>query len=134
MTYYVYDGTTGLLTESVEDVNTSSDPPAAWPTDWTDQNLVTANPDGQYLTTNYEYDAFGRLTQVLAPEHTAIDVNGAATNLRSAVWYAYNDVGTNGNTLNDVGSTNVLSNAGVGAEVWSASGYVVGGSSTVGGR
>ena len=127
LTYYAYDSVTGLLTESVEDVNTSN-PPAALPSGWA--ALATANPNGQNLATDYQYDAAGRVTQILGPAHTA-DINGSSVaGVRSATWYAYNDVGTNGNTLYD-GATNVLSNANVGSEVWSASGYVVGGSATI---
>ena len=122
LTYYVYDSVTGLLTESVEDVSTSS-LPAALPGGWAAP--AAANPNGQNLTTDYQYDVFGRVIGILGPVHTGTDVNGSSVaGIRTATWYAYNDVGTSNSTLYD-GSTNVLGNAGVGSSIWSAGGYVV---------
>ena len=85
LTHYVYDPVTGLLTETVEDVSTAS---LSLPTGctWT----PTPNSTGQNLTTDYQYDSLGRVTQILGPEHNA-DVGGTSADLRTATWYVYLD-------------------------------------------
>lgn len=99
---HVYDSVRGVLTQSVEDVNTTlvSDEPSGW---------VTPSGGGLHVVTDYEYDDQNRATQVLGPSHEA-DVNGTATTVRTASWTVYKD---------DL------------REVWTAQGYQAGSSYTL---
>jgi YD repeat-containing protein len=101
LTLNQYDATTGLLMETVQNVNTSSLPPAiANPADpvavpdYPNTSTPVATPAGDTsnlnATTDYAYDPEGRLTQTLGPVHTA-DVGGTATSVRTATWNYYDD-------------------------------------------
>ena len=84
VTYYGYDALTGRMTQMIEDVDSdlsaSLNPPSGY----------EGKSDGLHQTTDYEYDALGRVTQTLGPAHTA-DVNGTPTSVRTATWTVYKD-------------------------------------------
>ena len=84
VTYVQYDSLTGRITQTIQDVNStqsySLSPPSGY----------EGNIDGLHVTTDYQTDAFGRVTQTLGPEHMA-DVNGTATSVRTATWTFYDD-------------------------------------------
>ena len=95
-----YDATTGLLMETVENVNTASLPlaisnpmdPVTVPVNPVTQNHI-ATPAGDTNTnaaTDYLYDNFDRVDQTLGPEHQ-IEINGTPTNIRTAEWTVYED-------------------------------------------
>ena len=84
-TYNDYDPTTGLLSYTIQDIDSHqgiSLPPTGWfggplPTTGTHVNART----------DYDYDRQGRLTQTLGPMHT----NDAGSWVRSATWTYYDD-------------------------------------------
>jgi len=82
--YSEYDSLTGRLTCIIEDVDSDLSSGLTPPSGY------EGNSDGLHLTSDYEYDAFDRLTQTLGPEHTA-DVSDTPTNVRTATWTFYND-------------------------------------------
>lgn len=69
------------MTRVIQDVDTgvTSDEPTGW---------TTPSGGGLHLVSDYIYDDENRLTQVLAPSHTA-DLSGTATTVRGATWYVY---------------------------------------------
>lgn len=77
----VYDIPTGAMTQQIQDVDTgtASGVPAGW---------VTPSGGGLNLITDYEHDDRGRITQSLGPVHT-IDLDGIATEIRTATWMVY---------------------------------------------
>ena len=77
----VYDIPTGAMTQRVQDVDTGS--ASGVPSGW-----VTPSGGGLNLVTDYEHDDRGRITQELSPTHT-IDLEGVATEIRTATWYVY---------------------------------------------
>ena len=87
VSYYQYDAITGELARSIDDIDAATasslslTPPAGW-------TLPAAN--GASQTSDYQYDAFGRIVEVLGPEHT-VDLGGTATAVRTATWTFYND-------------------------------------------
>lgn len=83
ITRYKYDIPTGAITQQIDDVDTAqvSDEPSGW---------VTPTGGGLHLITDYEFDDRGRTTQELGPEHE-IDLNGTATDIRTASWTVYKD-------------------------------------------
>ncbi len=87
VSYYQYDAITGELARSIDDIDAATasslslTPPAGW-------TLPAA--DGASQTSDYQYDAFGRIVEVLGPEHT-VDLGGTATAVRTATWTFYND-------------------------------------------
>ncbi len=87
VSYYQYDVLTGELARSIDDIDaaTASGLSLTPPTSWT---LPAA--DGASETSDYRYDAFGRIVEVLGPEHT-VDLGGTATAVRTATWTFYND-------------------------------------------
>ena len=87
LTCYGYDPVSGLLTEMIHNVNSSTTLPSgvSLPTGW---SFPAQN--GPSATTDYSYDNQGRLDQTLGPAHTAV-VNGAATSVRTASWTYYDD-------------------------------------------
>ena len=87
VSYYQYDAITGELARSIDDIDaaTANGLSLTPPTGWT---LPTA--DGASQTSDFQYDAFGRIVRVLGPEHT-VDVGGTATAVRTATWTFYND-------------------------------------------
>lgn len=86
LTRMTYDIPTGALTQRIDDVDTAlvSDAPAGW---------TTPGGGGLHLITDFEHDDRGRITQSLGPVHT-IDVDGAATPVRSASWMVYEESST----------------------------------------
>ena len=87
LTHYIYDAVSGLLTESIEDADTSLVPSGQLPIDPT-TGLALATPAGagQNLVTDYTYDSQDRLVQTLGPVHTA---NGQQ--VRAATWTVSQD-------------------------------------------
>jgi YD repeat-containing protein len=82
ITYFRTDARTGWLLKRVDDVNTSGFSPTP-PSGWT-----TPGGGGLNLATDYEYDKFGRQTQVLGPAH-AVELSGTSTSVRAASWSVY---------------------------------------------
>ena len=78
-----YVPTTGAMLQSIQDVDTSitAGAPAGW---------VTVAGAGKNLISDYQSDNQGRTTQMLGPEHS-IDINGTATNIRTATYTVYRD-------------------------------------------
>ncbi|QDU05521.1 hypothetical protein V6x_52590 [Gimesia chilikensis] len=78
---YIYDIPTGAITQQIQDVDSgaASGVPSGW---------VTPSGGGLNLVTDFEHDDQGRLTQSLGPTHT-IDLEGVATDIRTATWYVY---------------------------------------------
>ncbi|MEJ7594318.1 MAG: hypothetical protein WKF77_22505 [Planctomycetaceae bacterium] len=76
-----YDIATGAITQQIQDVDTSveTDAPAGW---------TTPSGGGLNLTTDFESDDQGSITQSLGPSHS-IDINGTATTVRRAVWMVH---------------------------------------------
>lgn len=86
ITQNVYTVDTGALSRTIEDVLIDpNNPPETLPAGWT-----TPAGGGMNLGTDYESDAFGRITQALGPSHI-IDLNGIATTVRRAKWTVYRD-------------------------------------------
>ena len=97
-----YDATTGLLMETVENVNTASLPLAIsnamdsltpLPTNpLTNEAIATPSSDTTNLnaTTDYSYDNFDRVAQTLGPAHS-IEIGGTPTSVRTATWTVYED-------------------------------------------
>ncbi|MCZ7586719.1 MAG: hypothetical protein M5R36_27160 [Deltaproteobacteria bacterium] len=85
--YYQYDSLTGRLEKTIDDIDdaTADGLSLTIPAGWTLPASGGAN-----LATEYEFDAFGRITQVLGPAHTA-DISGTPTSVRTAAWTFYND-------------------------------------------
>jgi RHS repeat-associated protein len=89
VTYRQYDSLTGRLRQTIEDLDDATadalqlDIPAGW---------TLPASGGANQTTDYQYDAFGRMTQSLGPAHTA-DLEGTPTDVRTATWTFYNDAG-----------------------------------------
>jgi RHS repeat-associated protein len=83
ITRFKYDVATGAMTQRIDDVDTAqvTDEPTGW---------STPSGGGLHLVTDYESDDQGRVTQELGPEHE-IDLNGTATNIRTATWTVYKD-------------------------------------------
>ena len=56
----IYDAVTGVLTQSIQDVDTTSvtDEPSGW---------TTPSGGGKHLVSDFEYDDLGRMTQTLGP-------------------------------------------------------------------
>jgi RHS repeat-associated protein len=77
----IYDIPTGAMTQLVQDVDTGA--ASGVPTGW-----VTPSGGGLNLITDFEHDNRGRITQSLGPAHT-IDLEGAATEIRTAIWIVY---------------------------------------------
>jgi RHS repeat-associated protein len=86
-TYHEYDSLTGRLAETIADIDdaTADELELDIPTGWTLPASGGAN-----ATTDYEHDAFGRVTQTLGPAHTAEGGTGSAS-VRTATWTFYND-------------------------------------------
>ena len=101
LTLNQYDATTGLLMETVRNVDTGHLPATianamdtvAAP-DYPHTSTPVATPLGDAtslnVTTNYSYDNQGRLVQTLGPVHNA-DIDGATKSVRSASWTVYED-------------------------------------------
>jgi RHS repeat-associated protein len=91
ITYYQYDPSLGVVTQTIEDVDGSQ---LTLPTGWT-----TPAGGGLHLVTDYTYDSQGRLTQSLGPAHTvgglsqfSSDENGTVpVTVRRATWNVYQD-------------------------------------------
>jgi len=85
--YRDYDPLTGRLRQSIEDLDDARadelqlSPPAGW---------TLPASGGANQATDYQYDAFGRLTQTLGPAHVSL-VDGTSTDVRTAAWTFYND-------------------------------------------
>ena len=77
----VYDIPTGALTQLVQDVDTGA--ASGVPTGW-----LTPSGGGLNLVTDFEHDDRGHITQSLGPAHT-IDLEGVATEIRTANWFVY---------------------------------------------
>ena len=77
----VYDIPTGAITQQIQDVDTgaASGVPSGW---------VTPSGGGLNLVIDFKHDDRGRITQSLGPAHT-IDLNGVATEIRTATWFVY---------------------------------------------
>jgi len=86
-TYYEYSSLTGRLVKTIDDIDdaTADGLSLTIPGGWT---LPASG--GVNAVTEYEYDAFGRVTQTLGPVHTA-DVSGTPTSVRTATWTVYLD-------------------------------------------
>ncbi len=91
ITGHQYAAGPGRISRTIQDVD---DAQLTLPSGWS-----TPSGGGQHLVTDYQYDAQGRQTQVLGPEH---DVDGVS--LRTAGWTVYRDADH---------------------ETWSAQGYAV---------
>ncbi len=78
-----YDVATGAITQQIQDVDTSveTDAPSGW---------TTPSGGGLNLTTDFEHNDEGQMTQSLGPSHT-IDLNGTATTIRRAVWIVHEE-------------------------------------------
>ena len=86
LTHNIYDPTTGLLVESVEDAKTSG--LTGLPTDpTTGEPLATPSGGGQNLVTDYSYDNLGRVDQTLGPAHLGL----RDQHRRTASWTVYDD-------------------------------------------
>ena len=91
LTYHEYAAGPGLVSRTIQDVdNAQLSVPAGW---------STPVGGGLHLVTDYQYDAQGRVRQVLGPEHDIDDVP-----VRTASWTVYQDADH---------------------ETWSAQGYAV---------
>jgi len=79
-----YDASTGALVQTIQDVDTTqvSDEPSGW---------STPSVGGKHIVTDMEHDDQGRVIQELGPEHE-VDIDGTATNVRTATWTVYIDV------------------------------------------
>jgi hypothetical protein len=84
ITHRAFDIVTGAMTQMIEDVDTSqvTGEPAGW---------ETPTGGGLNFVSDFEHDDLGRMTQSLGPAHT-IDINGAATSVRRASWWVYDDI------------------------------------------
>ncbi len=82
-----YNPLTGRLARTLEDIDaaTAAALQLAPPVGWTLPASGGAN-----LATEYQFDAFGRVTRTLGPAHTAL-VAGTPTSIRAAAWTFYND-------------------------------------------
>ena len=82
-----YNPLTGRLARAIEDIDaaTAAALQLAPPVGWTLPASGGAN-----LATDYQFDAFGRVTRTLGPAHTAL-VAGTPTSIRAAAWTVYND-------------------------------------------
>jgi YD repeat-containing protein len=100
-TTYTFDLPTGTPKQMVQDVaqpqSVSTWPPAPG-----------SDGDRMNLTTDYEIDDEGRVTQELGPSHS-VDLGGTATTIRTATWHVY---------LDRCGATY--------DEVWTGQGYATG--------
>ena len=87
--YNQYDSTTGRLVKSIMDVDTTktADFDCEVPKGW-----ATIADAGKHLATEYEYDAQGRMAQVLYPENESVDENNNAIVARKASWTVYDEV------------------------------------------
>ncbi|HWB12930.1 MAG TPA: RHS repeat-associated core domain-containing protein, partial [Pirellulales bacterium] len=83
--YQGFDATTGAVTQTIADFNTSTPGQPAPPAGWT-----TPSGGGLNLITDITVDDLGRTVQVLGPWHI-IDIAGIATSLRRATWMVYQD-------------------------------------------
>ncbi|WP_197441605.1 RHS repeat domain-containing protein, partial [Thalassoglobus neptunius] len=81
ITGYRLDIATGALTQLIEDVDPLTTPGCPY---------ITTGGDGLSLKTDFEHDINGRITQSLGPVHQ-VDLNGTATNVRTATWTVYKD-------------------------------------------
>jgi hypothetical protein len=83
LTRHNYDAATGARVQTIRDVDTSQvgDAPAGW---------TTPVGGGLHLISDYQHDARGRLIEELGPWHT-VDLNGAATPVRTARWTVFQD-------------------------------------------
>lgn len=90
-----YDVATRAITQQIQDVDTSVETGA--PTGWT-----TPSGGGLNLTSDFEHDNQGRMTQSLGPSHT-IDLSGTATSIRRAVWIVYDESATGRETRTGTG-------------------------------
>lgn len=79
-----FDIPTGAITQRIDDVDTST--ASGVPSGWT-----TPAGGGLNLVTDFEHDDRGRITQELGPAHT-VDLNGTATEIRTATWTVFNDI------------------------------------------
>ncbi len=77
----IYDIPTGAITQQIQDVDAGE--ALGVPDGW-----VTPSGGGLNLITDFEHDDEGRVTQSLSPIHT-IDLNGVATEVRTANWFVY---------------------------------------------
>jgi RHS repeat-associated protein len=83
-----YNPLSGRLAQTIEDIDAATAaalqlaPPAGW---------TLPASGGANLATDYQFDAFGRVTRTLGPAHTAL-VAGTPTSIRAAAWTFYNDV------------------------------------------
>ena len=81
-----YDPVTGLLSETIQNVNATTTLPSGVPAlsaiGWS-----FPTPNGASATTDYSYDPLGRVTQVLGPAF----VDDAGDTVRTATWTSYLD-------------------------------------------
>lgn len=108
-TYNHYDATTGRLDYTIEDIDQSQG--IDLPVDWRGDALPTSGHLN--ARTDYWYDALGRVVQILGPAHYAIvgGLDSEPQNIRSATWTIY------GECVH---------------QTWTAEGYVLAASPTVG--
>ena len=96
-----YDAKTGLLMETVQNVDTTHLPPAItdamdavtlphYPGTTTTVAMPAGDTTSVNVTTDYSYDNQGRLVQTLDPIHLA-DIGGSSVNVRTATWTVYED-------------------------------------------
>ncbi|MGI6417988.1 MAG: hypothetical protein ACOX1P_20230 [Thermoguttaceae bacterium] len=84
-----YNPLTGRLAQTIEDIDAASaaalqlTPPAGWTLPASGWTLPASG--GANLATDYQFDAFGRVTRTLGPAHTAL-VAGTPTSIRAAAW------------------------------------------------
>jgi RHS repeat-associated protein len=78
----IYDIELGVVSESTDDYN-GPDIPASW--------LPLPPNAGLNLTTNYQHDDLGRLTEELGPDHLIVTGQGQSIVARSATWHVYRD-------------------------------------------
>ena len=101
LTLNQYDATTGLLMETVQNVDTNNLPPEianfldpVVRPDYPHTTTLVQTPTGDTLnlnaTTDYSYDSQGRLAQTLGPVHSA-EVDGQSEDVRTATWTVYED-------------------------------------------
>ena len=82
VTYYEYEALTNRLIKTIEDISANTAVPISPPSGW------SLPSSGVNATTEYQYDALGRITQMLGPAHMA-DINGIATPIQTASWVFY---------------------------------------------
>ena len=85
--YSQYDSQ-GRQVKTIQDVDTAktADFSVEVPKGW-----ATIADAGKHLITEYEYDARGRMTQVLYPENESVDENNNAITARKANWTVYDE-------------------------------------------